>query len=115
MILLAEISRLAGRIFPCIHIRHFIPLAEMNSKLFLLAPAKRVHFNHAAQQWTTCIIDFGPLSMTVGGCMLLPNEMAAVGVGISFRGTLQRILNYLLHRSASLLLREITRELFAIL
>ena len=34
----------------CMHIRHFIPLAEMNSKFFLLAPAKRVHFNHAAQQ-----------------------------------------------------------------
>ncbi len=48
MILLAEISRLVGRIFPCIHIRHFILLAEMNSKLFLLAPAKRVNFNHAA-------------------------------------------------------------------
>ncbi len=48
--LLAEISRLAGRIFPCIHIRHFIPLAEMNSEFFLLAPAKRVHFNNAAQQ-----------------------------------------------------------------
>ena len=50
MILLAEISRLAGRIFPCIHIRHFIPLAEMNSKFFLLAQAKRVHFSHTAQQ-----------------------------------------------------------------
>ncbi len=48
--LLAEISRLPGRIFPCIHIRHFIPLAEMNSKFFLLAAAKRVQFNHAAQQ-----------------------------------------------------------------
>ncbi len=71
--------------------------------------------NYLLSEWTTCIIDFGPLSMTVGGCRLLPNEMAAVGVGISFRVTLQRILNYLLHRSASLLLREITRELFAIL
>ena len=48
MILLAEISRLVGRIIPCIHIRHFIPFAEMSSKFFLLAPAKRVHFNHAA-------------------------------------------------------------------
>ncbi len=37
--------------------------------------------------------------MTVGGCKLLPNEMAAVGVAISFGGTLQRIFNYLLHRS----------------
>ena len=44
--LLAKVSRLAQRIFACIHIRHFIPLAEMNSKLFLHS----VHFNHAAQQ-----------------------------------------------------------------
>ena len=49
IILLAKVSRLAQRIFACMHIRHFIPLAEMNSKFFLLAPAKRVHFNHAAQ------------------------------------------------------------------
>ena len=45
ILLLAEISRLAGRIFPCIHIRHFIPLAEINSKFFLLAPEKRVYIS----------------------------------------------------------------------
>ena len=38
----------SARIFLCIHIRLFISLAEM--KFFLLAPAKRVHFSHAAQQ-----------------------------------------------------------------
>ncbi len=50
IILLAEIPRLTQRIFLCIHIRLFIPLAEMNLKFFLLVPAKRIHFSHAAQQ-----------------------------------------------------------------
>ncbi len=53
IILLAEIFRIAQRIFSCIHIRHFIPLAKMKSKFSLLAPAKRVHFSHTAQQPNT--------------------------------------------------------------
>ncbi len=42
-------------------------------------------------------------------------EIAAVGVGIAFGGTLQQILNYLLDRLTYLLLRIITRALFAML
>ena len=52
MIPLAEMSRLAGRIFPCVHMRFFIPLAEMK---LLLALAKHVHFSHATQLFN----DFG--------------------------------------------------------
>ncbi len=46
MIPLAEMSRLAGRIFSCVHMGFFIPLAEMKLALVL---AKRVHFSHATQ------------------------------------------------------------------
>ena len=47
MIPLTEMSRLAGRIFPCVHMKFFIPLAE--TKFYLLALAKHVHFSHATQ------------------------------------------------------------------
>ncbi len=53
MIPLAEMSRLVGRIFPCVHMGFFIPLAR--DEILLLALAKHVHFSNPTQLFR----DFG--------------------------------------------------------
>ena len=50
-------------------------------------------------EWTICIIDFGPLSITVVGCKLLSNEMAGVGAGDLVWSNRWRILYHFLHQS----------------
>ncbi len=53
MIPLAEMSRLAGRIFPCVHM-HGVFHPACRDKFLLLALAKHVHFSY-----TTQFSDFG--------------------------------------------------------
>ena len=53
MIPLAEMSRLAGRILPCVHMGVFRPACR--DEILLLALAKHVHFSHATQRFN----DFG--------------------------------------------------------
>ena len=52
MIPLAEMSRLAGRIFPCVHMGVFHPVCR--DEILLLAHV-HVHFSHATQLFN----DFG--------------------------------------------------------
>ena len=67
--------------------------------------------------WTICIciIDFGPLSITVVGCKLLSNEMAGVGAGDLVWNNRWRTLYHFLHQSTRGFLWNISRALFAIL
>ncbi len=55
MIPLAEMSRLAGRIFPCVHMGFFIPLAETKFYYYSACETCTVHFSHATQLFK----DFG--------------------------------------------------------
>lgn len=52
----------------------------LNSKFTFESTRTVTPFNSDSKtfQMDICIIDFAPLSMTVGGCRLLPNEMAGV-------------------------------------